>query len=215
MRYTLSRAAELAEACYDGKTHPEISKQFKDELDQDDVQALLLTDNTVLILGSNSINDYIRFNLRIQRLGRKRLKMASTVGGSPVTWHQGFMAHAKVIQDWLMTKGHTPSFLIGHSLGAASAQILSAGWKIPAVAFAAPRPCRTASARAMAKLCLCVNRTDDTVCSLPGGFNHLGDVRACPPRGRSPGLDHSMPHYRVSVRDGVGSGKLPRVWPQH
>ncbi len=213
MRYTLKRAAELAEASYTGKSHADISWQFKDSLDVQDVQACILKDNTVLIPGSNSINDYIRYNLRVRRLGRKQLRFATEIDGAAVSWHQGFMAHAKVVQDWLMEKGYKPSFLIGHSLGAASAQILSAGWKIPAVAFAAPRPCRTASNRAAADKCLCVNRTDDLVCNLAGGFHHLGDVRFCRPRGPSPGMDHSMRHYRAAVKEGLAARKLPHTWP--
>jgi hypothetical protein len=212
MRYRLTRAAELAEAAYTGKTHPIIAPQWKASLSEGDVEAHLLTDNTLLIPGSNSIMDYIRFNLRVQRLGKRRLRMASSSGAS-ISWHQGFLAHAKVVQDWLMDNGYSPSFIIGHSLGAASAQILSAGWNVPAVVFAAPRPCRTASALTAAKRCLCINRTDDQVCNLPGGFLHLGDVRLCRPRGPSPGIDHSMAHYRQVIAEGLAARTLPEVWP--
>lgn len=214
LRYTLARAAELAEAAYTGQSHSQIGYQHKASLDDADVQAHFLTDGTVLIEGSDSIRDYLRYNLRIRNLGGKRLRMANRIGGAPITWHQGFLAHAKVVQDWLMRENLTPRFFIGHSLGAASAQILSAGWGVPAVAFAAPRPCRTASARAAARVCLCVNRTDDTVCTLPGGFHHLGDVRSFRPRAPSFGMDHAMKHYRETVAAEVAAGKLPRVWPQ-
>ncbi|MFK7875210.1 MAG: hypothetical protein AB8B71_05450 [Paracoccaceae bacterium] len=213
LRYRLTRAAELAEASYTGKPHAQISYQWKASLDVSDVQAHLLTDNTLLIPGSNSIRDYIRYNLRIQRLGKRRLKLANQISNAPITWHQGFLAHAKIVQDWLMDNNFTPAFVIGHSLGAASAQILSAGWAIPAIAFAAPRPCRTATAQMAARYCLCVNRTDDGVCKLPGGFHHLGDVRACKPRGPSPGMDHAMPHYRKIVDEGLAAQKLPATWP--
>lgn len=215
MRYRLTRAAELAEGSYEGKSHDQIGYQWKASLDKQDVQAHLLTDNTLLIPGSNSWRDYARYNLRVQRIGRRtRLTMANRIDGEPISWHQGFMAHAKVIQDWLMKKGYRPSFIIGHSLGAASAQILSAGWGTPAIAFAAPRPCRTKSSRAAAQYCLCVNRSDDTVCTLPGGFHHLGDVRKCAPRAPSFGMDHSMRHYRETVRLETASGKVPSVWPR-
>lgn len=213
MRYRLTRAAELAEAAYTGKPHPIIAPQWKATLAEGDVEAHLLTDNTLLIPGSNSVMDYIRFNLRIQRLGKRRLRMASS-DSAAISWHQGFLAHAKVVQDWLMDNRHAPSFIIGHSLGAASAQILSSGWNVPAVAFAAPRPCRTASALTAAKRCLCINRTDDRVCALPGGFHHLGRVHACRPRGPSPGLNHSMRHYIGTVQEGLAAGTLPAIWPQ-
>lgn len=210
MRYTLTRAADLAEASYTGKTHNIIGFQWKDSLSLDDVEAHLLKDNTLLITGSNSINDYIRYNLRVQRLGKKRLKLVNVPG---VSWHQGFLAHAKVVQDWLLENNYQPSFVIGHSLGAASAQILSAGYNIPAIAFAAPRPCRTASALTAAKRCLCVNRTDDRVCNLAGGFIHLGNVRSIRPRAPNPGMDHAMPHYKTAVNEGITARKLPKVWP--
>lgn len=213
MRYRLTRAADLALAAYTGRTHPIIAPQWKASLAVEDVEAHLLTDDTLLIPGSNSVMDYIRFNLRIQRLGKRRLRMASGTG-PPISWHQGFLAHAKIVQDWLMESGHAPSFLIGHSLGAASAQILSAGWNVPAVVFAAPRPCRTASARTAARRCLCINRTDDRVCTLPGGFHHLGRVAVCRPRAPSPGLDHSMTHYIQTVKEGLAAGTLPAVWPE-
>ncbi|MEM6311340.1 MAG: hypothetical protein AAF754_14960 [Pseudomonadota bacterium] len=215
MRYTLKRAAELAEASYSGKSAAVIKSQFKAALDEDDVQAVLLTDDTLLIPGSNSINDYLRYNLRVRGLFRRnRLKMVSRVKGAPVTWHQGFLAHAKIVQDWLLRKNYTPTFIIGHSLGAASAQILSAGYGIPAIGFAAPRPSRTASARAAADKCLLVNRTDDNVCTLPGGFHHLGDVRAIKPRAPNFGMDHNMGHYRRAVEEGITARKLPQRWPR-
>lgn len=211
MRYTLSRAAELAEASYTGKSHPVIGFQWADSLNEGDVEAHLLTDDTLLIVGSNSWRDYIKFNLRIQRLGKPRLNLARVT--APVSWHQGFLAYTKAVQDWVMAKGVRPSFIIGHSLGAASTQILSAGWDIPGVAFAAPRTCRTAAAQAMAPKCLCINRTDDAICNLPSSFKHLGHVRACVPRAPNRGLDHKMAHYRQVVGEGIAVRKLPRSWP--
>lgn len=211
MRYTLTRAAELAEASYIGKSAAAISWQWKDTLNQGDVMAHLLTDNTLLIVGSNSWRDYIRFNLRVRRFGAPRLSLANVT--VPVEWHQGFLAYTKGVQDWVMAKRIKPSFIIGHSLGAAATQILSAGWNVPAIAFAAPRTCRTASAHLLAPKCLCVNRTDDLVCELPGRFNHLGTVKLYQPAGNKPGMDHNMRNYRAAVADGIKRRTLPRNWP--
>lgn len=211
LRYKLSRAAELAEASYRGTAAPVIAGQHKDSLSEQDVEAHMLTDGTLLIAGSNSIMDYVRYNLRVQRLGRGRLRL-TTVDG--VSWHQGFLAHAKVVQDWLIEKNYPVSFIIGHSLGAASAQILSAGWNVPAIGFAAPRPCRTASVRAAADRCLLVNRSDDKVCTLPANFQHLGNVHICRPIAPNPGMDHSMSHYRAIISDPPPTVRLPPVWPQ-
>ena len=212
MRYRLTRAAELAEASYDGARAPVVAHQLADSLSEDDVQAHLLTDGTLLIVGSNSWRDYARFNLRIQNLGRRALRL-NTVDG--VTWHQGFLAHAKVVQDWLMREGHLVSYIIGHSLGAATTQILSAGWGVPGIGFAAPRTCRRASAQEASKRCLLVNRTDDHVCAVPGNFQHLGLVHACRPHSRNTGIDHSMAHYRRIVDEGLAARTLPEVWPPH
>jgi len=211
MRSTLARAAELAEASYDGKTADVISFQWKDTLNQDDVSAHLLTDNTLLIVGSNSWRDYIKFNLRVQRLGKPRLSLANV--NANATWHQGFLAYTKGVQDWMMAKKIRPSFIIGHSLGAAATQILSAGWNVHAIAFAAPRTCRTANAQSLAPKCLCVNRTDDAVCALPSNFKHLGTVKPYTPSAPKAGMDHKMTHYRTAVTDGIARNKIPRRWP--
>jgi len=174
--------------------------------------AHLLTDNTLLIVGSNSWRDYVRFNLRVRRMGAPRLRFANLP--MQVTWHQGFMAYTKAVQDWVMAKNVTPSFIIGHSLGAAATQILSAGRGVPAIAFAAPRTCRTANAQALAPKCLCVNRSDDRVCSVPGSFKHAGRVKPYKPSTPNAGMDHKMSHYRSAVVDGTARNLLPRVWPQ-
>ncbi len=211
MRYTLARAAELAEASYKGKSHDQIAFQWKDSLDYQDVQAHLLTDNTVLIVGSNSWKDYVRYNLRIQRLGSPRLKLSNITVRT--AWHQGFLAYTKAVQDWLMDKNVKPSFIIGHSLGAAATQILSAGWDVPGIAFAAPRTCRTKDARSVAPKCLCVNRKDDAVTKVPGRFKHLGHVKWCVPKKPNKGMDHPMPNYRKIITKMVDDGDLPRKWP--
>ena len=210
LRYRLTRAAELAEASYQGADAPVIRKQLKSSLSEQDVEAHILNDGTLLIPGSNSVMDYVRYNLRVQRIGKQRLKL-NTVAG--VTWHQGFLAHAKVVQDWIRREKHDVTFIIGHSLGAATAQILSAGWDEPAVGFAAPRTCRTASALTAAKRCLLVNRTDDTVCAVPSNYQHLGKVEACRPRARASGMSHSMKHYRKIVDEGLAARRLPEIWP--
>lgn len=211
MRYTLARAAELAEASYQGKSHPEIGKQWKDSLKFNDVEAHLLTDNTVLIVGSNSWKDYIKYNLRVQRFGKARLSLSNVKVRA--AWHQGFLAYTKAVQDWLMDKNTMPSFIIGHSLGAAATQILSAGWDVPGIAFAAPRTCRTKDAKSVAPKCLCVNRKDDAVTKVPGRYKHLGHVRWGVPEKPNKGMDHPMPNYRTIITKMVKDGDLPRVWP--
>ena len=210
LRYRLTRAAELAEASYVGKKAEVIRFQHKDSLDDREVAAHLLTDHTLLIVGSTSWRDYVYYNARMFGLGRKHLKLSNVK--VPVTWHQGFMHHTRVVQDWMDDKRIKPRFIIGHSLGAASTQILSANWNVPAVAFAAPRTCWTANAQRLAPKCLCINRTDDTICELPTSFKHLGNVKSLTPSAPNRGMDHHMRNYRTIVDEGIASGKLPRVW---
>lgn len=208
-RYSLTRAAELAEASYVGRNHPQIKSQWKDSLESDDVTAHMLADNTLLIPGNNSIRDYIRRNLRVQRIDRPRLTISNVSG---VSWHQGFLAYSKLIQDWLLEKRYVPSFIIGHSLGAAAAQILSEIWEIPAIAFSAPRSYRGDRNASMGSRCLIVNRTDDPDTNLPDDFMHLGLVVNLGPRISSESTDLSIGGYRDTVIEGTSDGRLPAFW---
>lgn len=217
MRYRLTRAADLAKASYRGKAEPVISHQWKASYSEwqhpdrhDDVEAQLLTDNTLLIVGSTSIGDYANFNLRRWRLLKPRLKIAR-ISGAP-NWHQGFLAYAKFVQDWLVDQNVRPSFVIGHSLGAAAAQILSAAYKVPAIGFAAPRVVKSQTPGALAPTCFSVNRTDDGVTRQPLFFKHIGHVRGLRPNAPNEGIDHNMDHYVQIVDEGLASGRLPQSW---
>lgn len=214
--YDIETAAKLAEASYDALTHPSVKDLIKYSLDEDDVQAHLLTNGVLLIPGSNSLMDYLRFNLRVLNLGGKKYKMSDETtgkGASGTTWHQGFLAHAKVIYDWLEAKNETPKFIIGHSLGAAATQILSKSWHVAGIGFAAPRPRRYEGRIKNDELCLCINRNDDTVCDLPGSFHHMGKVVNCRHLSFPFSFRHAMPHYRKAVEEQQASGKLDKLWP--
>lgn len=144
-RYDIKTAALLAQASYTAKTNRSIKAKLKDSLDEDDVEAHLLTNGVLLIPGSNSLADYLKYNLRMIRLGKTRYRMSDDIyqeGASGTIWRQGFLAHAKVIYDWVERKNYTPKFIIGHSLGAASTQILSKTWAIAESALPRPAPAR-------------------------------------------------------------------------
>jgi hypothetical protein len=69
---------------------------------EDDVEAHFLKNGILLIPGSNSLMDYLKFNLRTLNLGGKQYRMSDATtkkGASGTTWHQGFLAHAKIIFD--------------------------------------------------------------------------------------------------------------------
>ncbi|MEP1521521.1 MULTISPECIES: hypothetical protein [Ascidiaceihabitans] len=215
-RYKISDAVNLAEASYSGKRHTSLTTKIKRSLDKDDVQAHLMTNGILLIPGSNSLMDYLRFNLRIMNIGGKRYRMSDETtqkGASGTVWHQGFLAHAKVIYDWIEHHDEKPIYIIGHSLGAAATQILSKSWAVPGIGFAAPRTRRSRGRIKNDGFCLCINRNDDTVCDLPTSFKHMGKVHRCAPKSSVFGPDHAMKHYRTAVADQQGDNTLPVQWP--
>lgn len=216
-RYPLETAAQLAEASYRADSHPSVKDKIARSLDQDDVQAHMLDNGVLLIPGSNSLMDYLRFNLRPLKIAGKKFIMTSSkaeAGASGTFWHQGFLQHAKVIYDWVEAGGAKPKYIIGHSLGAAATQILTKSWRVAGVGFAAPRPRKNRGNMAHGKLCLCLNRSDDLVAALPGSFHHIGKVEKIVARSTVFGPDHAMRHYRKAVEEGQGSGQLPRNWPR-
>ena len=214
--YPLDNAAQLAQASYSATRHAVVKTRLAHSLDENDVQAHMLDNGLLLIPGSNSLMDYVKFNFRIINIGGTRYRMSdddTAAGASGTIWHQGFLAHAKTIYDWVETLPTRPVFIIGHSLGAAATQILSKSWNIAGVGFAAPRPRRHKGPLANTERCLCLNRPDDLVCRLATGFNHIGQVRTLNATGTAFGPDHAMKHYKNAVRAGIEANQLPRIWP--
>lgn len=211
--YKLKDAATLAEASYQSGRiiRPKILKSF----DHDDVQAHLLTGNILLLPGSNSVRDYLKFNLRPIRFGGKQLTMSedkTEKGASGTTWHQGFLWYSRAIFNWLEDEGVRPSYIIGHSLGAAAAQVLSKSYNAPAIAFAAPRPKKTKNRVVQDGRCLIVNRSDDIVPNLPGSFHHMGHAKLINSVSDRRFIAHAMPRYVSIVNEGIQSQKLPIKW---
>ena len=211
--FSLRDAAILAEASYSpgGIRRPAISLSCPHH----DVQAHMLEGQILLLPGSNSVSDYRNFNLRPIRLGHRKLRMddnKAETGASGTVWHQGFLAYAAEIFHWLIQHGTAPKFIIGHSLGAAAAQILSKSYNVPAIGFAAPR---TKFSRGPVKhhgQCLLINRDDDVVPLLPPGYFHMGKVVKLAPAVTRALPAHAMKHYRAIVDEGQASGRLPDKW---
>ncbi len=211
--YRLKDAATLAEACY--KAGRIVKPRVIKSLDHDDVQAHLLKGNILLLPGSNSVKDYLKYNLRPLRLGNKSLILKdgkSEKGASGTTWHQGFLRYSKVVFDWLEEEGVRPNYIIGHSLGAAAAQILSKSYNAPAIAFAAPRPKWSASPVIHDGRCLIINRKDDLVPKLPNAFHHMGRPKLITSATSMGFWAHAMPWYIKIVKEGTQSGDLPETW---
>ncbi|WP_341366965.1 hypothetical protein [Yoonia sp. BS5-3] len=213
MRFSIEDAAILAEASYTANriTSPKVMHSCPHQ----DVQAHILEGDILLLPGSNSVRDYLRYNLRPLRLGHQQLQMSddgTAKGHSGTTWHQGFLAYSIVIFDWLKTLNIRPKYVIGHSLGAAATQILSKSYGAPGIGFAAPRPKSVKGPVKHDEKCLLINRFDDVVPNLPGAFNHMGQVKqlSVNPKRRFPA--HAMRHYREIVDLGQGNGALPTHW---
>ena len=215
--YDIETAALLAEASYTAETHPSVKPLIKMSMDgEDDVEAHFLKNGILLIPGSNSLMDYLKFNLRTLNLGGKQYRMSDATtkkGASGTTWHQGFLAHAKILFDWMEEHNEKPKFIIGHSLGAAATQIISKSWHVPGIGFAAPRPRRYNVELKDNELCLCINRDDDTICNLPFSFHHMGKVIDCTHYSFPLGFPHAMKHYRKALKKKLAAGGLDKNWP--
>ncbi|WP_299144728.1 hypothetical protein [uncultured Tateyamaria sp.] len=219
-RYDIALAAKMVEASYELFKHPKrrnsLKGNVKGSLNDRHVQAVFTTQNILLIPGSNSVGDYIMFNLRVLNLGGKKYRMnddLTETWGSNVTWHQGFMKHAKIISDWMRQNGYKPKFIVGHSLGAAATQILVRTHDVHGIAFAAPRVTRGTAVPAPASKCLCLNRLDDRVCDLPSSFEHLGNIRTGVGQRKFLRFDHKMARYREMVTKLQADGALESHWP--
>ena len=214
--YDIKLAAQMAEASYAGRANPSLATALRKELDEDDVQALFLKGDILLIPGSNSVADYLKFNLRILNIGGKRFRLNdddTEAGASGTIWLQGFLRHAQMIYAWLERERLRPKYIIGHSLGAAATQILVRTYGVPGIGFAAPRPRRSRGAIKHSHLCLCIYRDVETGCDLPPSFFHMGRVHIARARRSVFGQDHSMKHYRKVVDEQQTAGILGKRWP--
>ena len=212
-RMSLADAATLAEASYStaGIRSPRVLASCPDR----DVQGHMLDGSILLLPGSNSVKDYLRFNLRILNLGNKRLTLnegQTEKGASGTIWHQGFLAYSRVLFDWLASINARPKLIIGHSLGAAAAQVLCRSYGVPTVAFAAPRPKFVKGPVKHDEKLLIINRIDDLVPNVPPGFTHMGRARRVAPQVRRAFPAHSMKHYRSILGEGPTAAALPGHW---
>ena len=128
-------------------------------------------------------------------------------------FHSGFYKHAGLILEF--AKDNKAQFIIGHSLGAAAAQILGTSLNVPTVGFASPRVKKGNGRLKNEKRVLNICRVDDLVTRVPPsevGFRRLGrSVRLVPPK-NNPGMDHSMPNYIDALGYDTFGGPLPRTW---
>lgn len=216
MRLTIKNCAELAADSYsiskdlaEGKSHSGI-RAFQDI---SGAQALVTKDNVLVIPGTNELADWLKnfdvFNI----LGGKYSARESSRAGSGAYFHAGFWRHSMQIHGF--ARSNNIEFIVGHSLGAATAQILGAALNVPAVGFASPRvkrgPTRIRNENRVLNIC----RADDLVTRVPpseAGFRRLGNtIRLMPPT-LNKGMDHSMQEYIAGLSFDAFDGELPIKW---
>ncbi|MEM6371802.1 MAG: peptidoglycan-binding protein [Pseudomonadota bacterium] len=188
------------------------------------VEAYMLNNQCLLIPGSNGLDDYLRFNLRLWGLGTRRLTFReeadkqkvdkrTKLGFSRTIWHQGFLRHANKIYHWIGKNPEDwPKTIIGHSLGAAAAQILSKTWAAPAIGFAAPRPRKSRGKIKLDGLSLSICRDDDIVCYLPSSFHRTGQTRILKHASPTSGLNHNMAAYIDALDNRKPNLGIPANW---
>ena len=214
--YTLLEAARLAEASYDATTNPLTRNIIKGVCGNHSAQAYMLNNGTLLITGSNGFDDYLKFNLQVFSLFGTQYSVRdgpTEAGASRSLWHQGFLAHARLV--FKFAKPFNPKFVIGHSLGGASAQILAKSFGVPAIGFGSPRTRKKGSGRIKGeKHSLTILHKDDLVAKMPGSFRHLGrNIRVAWANPRS-GPKHAMKYYIELLTAAQGNPGLPARWPE-
>lgn len=138
--YSLLQAAKLLQAT----RKPILKGQTGDLLERvtprgADAAAGLTPDNVLVITGSRGLKDYSFYNLRPLRPlpQMDELQAIATPDLPQEAYHQGFLLHAARVKRFLA--GNKPSIIIGHSLGAASAQILGTHFQVPTLCLASPQ----------------------------------------------------------------------------
>jgi hypothetical protein len=195
MRLTV--AAELIQKAYDDK----LGALERARISIDGAQAMILQDGTLVIPGTNESDDWMNFNLDVSS------------GDSGRKWHSGFLKHAKIVFPF--AKGAGAKRVLGHSLGAASAQIVASSLGIPAICFASPRPIRGRTRFTGEHRVLNVCRFDDTVCYLPFvflGYRQLGKVHWVSPKEPQSAGSHRLSDYLRAMKQGTANPELPDSW---
>ncbi|MEM8978782.1 MAG: hypothetical protein AAGD04_04820 [Pseudomonadota bacterium] len=221
VHFTLPEAARLALASYKPNRFPDLKAQILTSLNEKHVQAHYLENDVLLVPGSNSLFDYVLYNLRIFRVGGTRYRVVDSNterdDRTNMRWHQGFLAHAHVVIKWLeddpKLKGKKPKFIIGHSLGAASAQLLAMVYDCPTITFAAPRTRTDPHTSSRGDKCLNILRSDDPVCKLPSSFHHIGLNHELQPAPKKLVGRHHMSKYIWLLDNHKPGPTLPPRWP--
>lgn len=183
VQITAMTAARLIQQAYDGKIRGQ-SKSFKSK---NGAEGYLRKDGLLVIPGSQGVNDYLKFNLQI-------FKFKFTNKNSKMMFHAGFLKHCNELLEF--ARENNVKYVAGHSLGAASSQLLAATLGIPALNFAAPKVMRQGFRAKHGGQVVNINRKDDLVGHVPKLlFKHIGKTYwlDCGPEDGK--FDHALSRY--------------------
>ena len=204
-------AARVMQKTYHGSNSADIRHRF----DVGGVQAVYLKGGILVIPGTNELADWFNFNFNIGHNQGRRPGTDVIAGDSGALWHAGFLQHARMV--YVFAKPLRPKLVIGHSLGAASAQIVGMSLKVPTIAFASPRTHRGSDKLPGEGWVINICRSDDSVCHLPPpflGFRHVGSRYWLSPAQVNHGEDHRIGKYIELLRKNRHAQRLPKHWPR-
>ncbi len=191
-RLSAKKACKLMFSAYYQPADLEISESVSIE----GVQADIVPADGLRVLvvhGTNEGWDWFRFNFRF---------LTETRDGDTRRWHSGFLSYANIVYSF--AKNKNIDVIIGHSLGAAAAQIVGSSLAIPSICLASPRPLFGASQPDNAHYVVNICRVDDTICNLPPpfvDFHHVGPVHWLTPRAINVGEDHRVDKYIAAIEE--------------
>lgn len=184
-------------------------------LDVRGVQAYYLTSGVLVIPGTNEFRDWFDFNLDMfTGPGHQTHGFEVVPGDSGTLWHAGFLEHAQIVYSF--AKGLRPKFIVGHSLGAASAQIVGTSLRTPTIAFASPQTCRSKPRLPGEGWVINICRVDDEVCHQPPrllGFRTIGSRYWLSPDQPNVGEDHKIDNYMDLLKLKKVKDRVPQSWP--
>ncbi|MGX9856428.1 hypothetical protein ACR03S_13445 [Limimaricola variabilis] len=207
----VSEAARIIERMDGGLDGPDVVET----IDLKGVQAAMLKRGILYIAGTNEFSDWFEFNfdfIHDRAPDAHGFRMAA--GDSGAIWHAGFLEHARIV--YAFAKPQKPAFIIGHSLGGASAQIVGASLGVPSLSFGSPRTHLGGAHFGREGFVLNICRTDDTLCHLPPrffGFRHVGSVHWLSPPAGEVEEGHSIASYAELLEAGPLPPGFPEAWP--